>query len=212
MAAVQTDTSLLLMPVRLEDSPTGTASPPSVGPPPPDTDDLTLKEWPRFSWDACPGLLGDFVRLATRNSEADPAAVCITALVRFGAEVHSYGGRSGLGPHFYIGETIHPPRLFAVICGNSSKARKGTSRHPMTKLLGREHCQPADLKAWGVALPARESGGPLSTGEGLATLKSAVRTLQAEQTALTAHLTRLNAVYESLQPLLTRLNALLPGK
>ena len=137
-------------------------------PPPPDTDDLTLKEWPRFSWDACPGLLGDFVRLATRNSEADPAAVCVTALVRFGAEVYSYGGRSGLGPHFYIGETIHPPRLFAVICGNSSKARKGTSRHPVTKLFGREHCQPADLKIWGVALPARESGGPLSTGEGLA--------------------------------------------
>ena len=137
-------------------------------PPPPDTDDLTLKEWPRFSWDACPGLLGDFVRLATRDSEADPAAVCVTALVRFGAEVYSYGGRSGLGPHFYIGETIHPPRLFAVICGNSSKARKGTSRHPVTKLYGREHCQPSDLKGWGVALPARESGGPLSTGEGLA--------------------------------------------
>lgn len=140
-------------------------------PPPanaPDTDDLTLKEWPRFSWDACPGLLGDFVRLATRNSEADPAAVCVTALVRFGAEVYSYGGRSGLGPHFYIGETIHPPRLFAVICGNSSKARKGTSRHPVTKLFGREHCQPSDLKGWSVALPARESGGPLSTGEGLA--------------------------------------------
>lgn len=133
-----------------------------------DTDDLTLKEWPRFSWDACPGLLGDFVRLATRNSEADPAAVCITALVRFGAEVYSYGGRSGLGPHFYIGETIHPPRLFAVICGNSSKARKGTSRHPVTKFFARDHCQPADLKGWGVALPARESGGPLSTGEGLA--------------------------------------------
>lgn len=137
-------------------------------PPPPDTDDLILKEWPRFSWDACPGLLGDFVRLATRNSEADPAAVCITALVRFGAEAYSYGGRAGLGPHFYIGETIHPPRLFAVICGNSSKARKGTSRHPVTKLFGREHCQPADLKGWGVALPAKESGGPLSTGEGLA--------------------------------------------
>ena len=27
--------------------------------PAPDTEDLTLKEWPRFSWDACPGLLGD---------------------------------------------------------------------------------------------------------------------------------------------------------
>ena len=46
----------------------------------------------------------------------------------------------------------------------------------------------------------------------LATLKNAVCTLQAEQSALTEHLTRLNAVYESLQPLLTRLNSLLPGK
>lgn len=33
--AVRADTSLLLMPVRLEDSTTGTASPPSVGPPAP---------------------------------------------------------------------------------------------------------------------------------------------------------------------------------
>lgn len=47
--------------------------------------------------------------------------------------------------------------------------------------------------------------------EELASLKNAVRSLQAEQTALTGQLTRLNAVYESLQPLLTRQNALLPS-
>lgn len=64
--------------------------------------------------------------LPIRDSEADPAAVCVTALVRFGAEVYSYGGRLALA-RTSIGETIHPPRLFAVICGNSSKARKGTS-------------------------------------------------------------------------------------
>lgn len=134
--------------------------------PPDELVGLNLKEWPRFSFDACPGILGEFVRLATSDSEADPAAVCITALVRFGAEV--YGHTTDQGPHIYVGETIHPPRLFAVICGNSSKARKGTSRHPVTKLFGRKHCQPADLKTWGVPMPARESGGPLSTGEGLA--------------------------------------------
>ncbi|QJT09509.1 DUF3987 domain-containing protein [Oceanidesulfovibrio marinus] len=134
--------------------------------PPNDCDELDLKTWPQFSSGACPGFLGEFVRLATRDSEADPAAVCITALIRFGAEV--YGHAANQGPHIYVGETIHPPRLFAVICGNSSKARKGTSRHPVTKLFGREHCQPADLRAWGVPLPAKESGGPLSTGEGLA--------------------------------------------
>jgi len=133
---------------------------------PDDLNDLAIKAWPRFSFDACPGILGEFVDLATRDSEADPAAVCITALVRFGAEVYGYAPNRG--PHVYVGETIHPPRLFAVICGNSSKARKGTSRHPVAKLFGREHCLPADLKAWGVPLPARESGGPLSTGEGLA--------------------------------------------
>ena len=131
-----------------------------------DPEDIAIKEWPVFSFDACPGLLGEFVKLATRDSEADPAAICITALVRFCAEV--YGHAPNQGPHVYVGETVHPPRLFAVICGNSSKARKGTSRHPVTKLFGREHCQPSDLRAWGLPLPARESGGPLSTGEGLA--------------------------------------------
>lgn len=80
---------------------------------PDDLVNLNLKEWPRFSFDACPGILGEFVRLATRDSEADPAAVCITALVRFGAEV--FGHRTNQGPHIYVGETIHPPRLFAVI-------------------------------------------------------------------------------------------------
>ena len=119
-----------------------------------------------FSWEACPGILGEFVRLATRDSEADPAAVCITALVRFCAEV--YGLAPNYGPHIHVGETIHPPRLFAVICGNSSKARKGTSRHPVSRLFGRQFCRPSDLQAWKLPLPARESSGPLSTGEGLA--------------------------------------------
>lgn len=128
--------------------------------------ELELHSWPMFSWEACPGILGEFVRLATRDSEADPAAVCITALVRFCAEV--YGLAPNYGPHIHVGETIHPPRLFAVICGNSSKARKGTSRHPVSRLFGRQFCRPSDLQAWKLPLPARESSGPLSTGEGLA--------------------------------------------
>lgn len=131
-----------------------------------DPEDITIKEWPVFSFDACPGILGEFVKLATRDSEADPVAIAITALVRFCSEVHGHAPNQG--PHIYVGETVHPPRLFAVICGNSSKARKGTSRHPVTKLFGREYCNLADLREWGLPLPARESGGPLSTGEGLA--------------------------------------------
>ena len=131
-----------------------------------DMEDLLLKEWPLFPPAACPGIVGDFVSLATRDSEADPAAVCVTMLTRFAAEV--YGHAENKGPHIYIGETLHAPRLFAVICSNSSKARKGTSLSPVNKLFTREYCLASDMKSMTLPLPARESGGPLSTGEGLA--------------------------------------------
>ena len=129
-----------------------------------DLEDMPLKAWPRFPLVACPGIVGEFVSLATRDSEADPAAVCVTMLTRFAAEV--YGHAEGKGPYIHVGETLHPPRLFAVICGNSSKARKGTSLAPVNTLFTREHCLPAEMSS--LPLPARESGGPLSTGEGLA--------------------------------------------
>lgn len=124
-----------------------------------------LLPWPRLSRIALPGIVGEFVDLATRNSEADPAAVLATFLVRFGAEV--YGYEAGRGPALRIGETLHPPRLFVAICGASSKARKGTSAGPIKRLFAfnsseeREESSP-------VVGPARESSGPLSTGEGLA--------------------------------------------
>lgn len=139
---------------------------PENQPQPATDEEFDIKEWPRFSMDACPGILGDFVSLATRDSEADPAAVCITALVRFCAEV--YGIAPNKGPHILVGETVHPPRLFVVICGNSSKARKGTSRYPVAKLFSRALCKSTDLRDLRLPIPARESGGPLSTGEGLA--------------------------------------------
>jgi hypothetical protein len=101
-----------------------------------------------------------------RLDEADPAAVCVTMLTRFAAEV--YGHAEGKGPYIHVGETQHAPRLFAVICGNSSKARKGTSLSPVNKLFTREYCQPSEIAALHLPPPARESGGPLSTGEGLA--------------------------------------------
>jgi hypothetical protein len=125
---------------------------------------LALKPWPIFSFAACPGIIGEFVQLATRDSEADPAAICVTLLTRFAAEVYGYA--EGQGPYISVGETLHPPRIFAVLCGNSSKARKGTSLYPVKKLFTREYCQSSDVS--GLPPPAKESGGPLSTGEGLA--------------------------------------------
>ncbi|MCC8108174.1 MAG: DUF6371 domain-containing protein [Planctomycetes bacterium] len=106
-------------------------------------DDFDVPTWPELSPDALPGFIGEFVELATRDSEADPAAVLATLLVRFGAEV--YGHQQNKGPYLAIGEAIHPPRLFAVVCGNSSKARKGTSRQPVTRLFKRDLCDPEEL-------------------------------------------------------------------
>ncbi|SNS03190.1 Protein of unknown function [Humidesulfovibrio mexicanus] len=108
-------------------------------------------KWPTLPLAAMPGFVGDFIQLATRNSEADPAAVLATFLTRFGVEL--------ISPHILIGETTHKARLFAAICGASSKARKGTSAAPVKKLF-----------TFGESsghIPAQYSPGPLSTGEGL---------------------------------------------
>jgi hypothetical protein len=121
--------------------------------------DLDIKEWPRLSPLALRGIAKDFVELATRSSEADPAAVLVTFLSRFGIEI-------GTDPHAMIGDKRHPARLFAVIVGSSSKARKGTSADPVRRLfefgLLRDEAEEDMFHN-----PARTSPGPLSSGEGL---------------------------------------------
>lgn len=97
------------------------------------------------------GLAGDFARMATRNSEADPVAVLVTFLCRFGIEV-------GRGPFMLAGEKQHA-RLNAVIVGQSSKARKGTSARPVRELFSF-----GESDTWSTA---HVSPGPLSSGEGL---------------------------------------------
>ena len=125
------------------------------------TVDDTIRPWPVLHADTLPGLVGEFVSLATRNSEADPAAVLMTFLVRFGVEV--YGFVPGKGPYVRVGETRHPPRLYSVIAGASSRARKGTSAKPVLRLY-------EEIPAkWRQGPPvAPHTGGPLSSGEGLA--------------------------------------------
>jgi len=54
-----------------------------------------------------------------------------------------------------VGDTKHRARLAAVIVGASSKARKGTSGKPVTRLFS------------GLLDPARSSPGPFSSGEGI---------------------------------------------
>lgn len=107
-----------------------------------------IREWPSLDSPAFHGLADEFVKLASANSEADPAAILITFLVRFGVEV-------GNGPTLYVGDTRHKARLAAVIVGASSKARKGTSGKPVERLFK------------SIVGSARQSPGPFSSGEGI---------------------------------------------
>ena len=125
-----------------------------------------LPTWPPLGEAALIGIAGDLTLAATRNSEADPAAVLLTILTTVSA---AFGNQ----PRYLVGDTVHYPRLFCALVGESSRARKGTSTDPVIKVLeaaelelnaSQSLCgqikdvQPGNLKV----LP-----GPLSTGEGL---------------------------------------------
>ncbi len=103
--------------------------------------------WPIMSEKAYRGWIGDFVRLACAHSEADPVAILISLLLRFAAEIY--------GVFFKLGDSKQMARTNAVIVGESSKARKGTSWKPVDLLF-------KELKN-----SARVTPGPLSSGQGL---------------------------------------------
>lgn len=109
-------------------------------------------KFPKLSPLAMPGWIEDFVNAACENSEADPAAVLFQLLTGASA---MFGNRA----IFYVGDKIHHSRLFALIYGESAKARKGTSFAPVERLLKATNAL--------VATPLRMTTGPLSSGEGL---------------------------------------------
>jgi len=111
-----------------------------------------VADWPILSNQTLVGLAGKFVELATRSSEADPAAVLATFLCRFGIE-------AGVKPHMWVGDSKHYPRLFVCVVGATSKSRKGTSRGPVDRFFYVPDA--ADY------FPCQCSPGPLSSGEGL---------------------------------------------
>ena len=96
------------------------------------------------------GLAGDIVRTIAPHTESDPAAILVHILVLFGNMV-------GRRPHFTVDGARHALNLFAVCCGDSSKARKGTAGSQALRLLN--PCDPA----W--AANRVKSG--LSSGEGM---------------------------------------------
>jgi hypothetical protein len=79
-----------------------------------------LNPWPVLAPEALYGLPGDIVRAIDPYTEADSASVLIHVLVPFGSLI-------GSSPHAAVQNDLHPARIFAVVIGESSKGRKGTS-------------------------------------------------------------------------------------
>lgn len=96
------------------------------------------------------GPLGEFVRAWESHTEADPAALLVSAIVGFCSIV-------GAGPRHTISGDEHTARLWACIVGASSAARKGMSYKPVRSMLA--NVDPV----WN----ARCNASGLSTGEGL---------------------------------------------
>jgi len=107
------------------------------------------KNWPDLSPTACYGLAGEIIRGLHPYTESDLAAMLVSFLVGVGNAV-------GSTPHAVADAAMHPPRLNAVIVGETAKARKGTSWRNVKRILTE-----AD-RFW----PARIKSG-LSSGEGL---------------------------------------------
>jgi len=96
------------------------------------------------------GLLGEIVQAAEPHTEADPVGLLVDLLVAFGNAV-------GPGPHFVADSAQHPARLFAVLVGDTAKARKGTARAVVRSFVTRADPEWAD----------KNNTSGLSTGEGL---------------------------------------------
>lgn len=74
------------------------------------------------------GLAGRVVNAIAPETEADPVALLMSFLTVFGVAV-------GPGPHTIVGATTHTPRLFAVLVGDTAKARKGTAGSEIARLF-----------------------------------------------------------------------------
>lgn len=74
------------------------------------------------------GLAGEVVDLIDPHTEADPTSVLMHFLIGFGSAI-------GREPHALVGATRHGLNLYAVIVGDTSKARKGDSWSPVAALL-----------------------------------------------------------------------------
>ena len=77
--------------------------------------------WPEpLASEAYHGIVGQIVRMIEPETEADPAAILFQLLV-------AVGNMLGDSPFARVEADRHPPRMFVVQVGRTSKGRKGTS-------------------------------------------------------------------------------------
>lgn len=81
---------------------------------------LSPTPWPELNDKALLGLAGEVVSTILPHTEADAAALLVNFLVGF-------GNAAGRGAHVKVGAARHGLNLFAVLVGETSKARKGSS-------------------------------------------------------------------------------------
>lgn len=89
---------------------------------------FVLPQWPELACEALHGTVGEFVRVVSPHSEADPAALLVQFLVWFGNIV-------GPCPHFLVEGTQHGCNLFAVLVGETGRSRKGTSEGQVRRIF-----------------------------------------------------------------------------
>ena len=119
----------------------------------PDDDDapIVLPEWPAPPGPAAyHGLAGEIVRAIEAESEADPIALLVQLLIGFGSVI----GRTA---YMGVGNTWHHANEFAVMVGETSAARKGTSWSEVFRFLAAVDPDWRDKRIL----------GGLSSGEGL---------------------------------------------
>ena len=91
-------------------------------------DDAGALSWPALPDAAQHGVAGELSLIGTIGTEADPAGVLVTALTWASALI-------GSKPVQYVGDADHYARLFCVLVGASSKARKGTTEGPVRRVM-----------------------------------------------------------------------------
>ena len=109
------------------------------------------KTWPKPPEAAAyKGVAGELVESILPFTESDPIAILMQFLVAFGSII-------GRGAHWEVESTKHHTNLFAVLVGQSSRGRKGTSLNIVRKVFNDQDESWMDLSIQ----------GGLTSGEGL---------------------------------------------